>query len=187
MPGADSAYSSNLSELEGGVLGMIHATPGSTAHAIRERFRLSRSSHWSGSAGAIYPLMKKLHDRGWIEAEESSRGTRVRRSYTITASGLRELRSWLGPPVAEQAAAVTFDPLRTRVYMLGALAPKKQLLFLEEAEALLELEVQELRSERRALDDTDDFWEQMGADGCLAVAQARLRWIKKTIEALRAR
>ena len=79
------APESALSELEGGVLGLVTEAPGSTAHSIREQFRQSRSSHWSGSAGAIYPLVKKLHEQGLLAVEESRRGSGVRSAYSITA------------------------------------------------------------------------------------------------------
>ena len=186
MPDSHSAAPSELSELEGGVLGIVHESPGCTAHSVRERFRRSRSSHWSGSAGAIYPLMKKLLEAGLLSAEETPRGSRVRRTYSITAAGTRELKRWLGPPLPEWVASVTFDPLRTRVPFLDALPKARQLAFLEEAEALLEAELQELRRERKAVEDEPEmFWELVSAEGCVASAQARLRWIRGTIDKLR--
>ena len=187
MPKANTASASDLSELEGGVLGIVHTSPDSTAHVIREMFRHSRSSHWSGSAGAIYPLMKKLEGRGLLAVKEAPRGRQVRRTYTITADGLRELRRWIGPPVDDWMASVTFDPIRTRMPFLQALSPAKQLAFLEDAERKLEAEVAELKKEHRKLHDEGDFWERMSADGCLSTNQARLRWVKKTLEAARAR
>ncbi len=179
--------SSDLSELEGGVLGMVHASPGSTAHVIRERFRLSRSSHWSGSAGAIYPLMKKLSGRGWLAITETPRGTQVKRTYTITPAGLRELRRWLGPPLDPWIAAVTFDPIRTRIPFLGALSKAKQVTFLETAATLLENEIEELKRARKELTEGDLFWEERMVDGCLSTTRARLQWMRRTLEALEER
>ena len=186
MQSANAPLSSDLSELEGGVLAIVNSCPGITAHVMRERFRKSRSSHWSGSAGAIYPLMKKLFGRELLAAEETKRGSRTRRTYTITAAGKRELKRWLGPPLPTWVASITFDPLRTRMPFLDALSPAKRLTFLREAETLLADELRELQRERRELTGADGFWEQMAADGYLATAQARLRWIRKTIEIVEA-
>ncbi len=163
---------------------MVQDSPGSTAHGISELYRLSRSSHWSGSAGAIYPLMKKLHARGLLAAEDSPRGSGVRRAYSITPAGINELKRWLGPPLSEWVASVTFDPLRTRMPFLGTLTTAKQKAFLLSAEKLLEEELQETHGGRRQLQESGSFWEQMAADGCRAVTQARLRWIRKTLEKL---
>ena len=187
MPKANAPLSSDLSELEGGVLGIVYEHPGSTAHGVRERFRRSRSSHWSGSAGAIYPLMRKLHERGLLSAQETARGSRIRRAYTITAPGMRELKRWLGPPLSEWFAAVTFDPLRTRIPFLGALPAAKQEAFLLEAEELLVAELREVRRARNEARETEPFWEKMTAEGCVAVTQARLRWIRGVLEEFRER
>jgi len=185
MPKASTSPHSGLSELEGGVLGIVSGAPGSTAHGVREQFRLSRSSHWSGSAGAIYPLMKKLHERGLLTAEESQRGTGVRRSYSISATGSKELKRWLGPPLPEWVASVTFDPLRTRMSFLDALSPAKQESFLVEAERMLTEELQETREELDHVRETGSFWEVVTGEGCQAITQARLRWIRRILEALR--
>lgn len=184
MPEASRPLSS-LSELEGGVLGIVHESPGATAHGVREMFRQSRSSHWSGSAGAIYPLMKKLHARGLLAMSESQRGSAVRRAYKITPAGTKELRRWLGPPLSPWVAAVTFDPLRTRMPFLGALSPAKQEAFLLNAAELLEDELRQIRSVRGRARESEPFWEQMAAEGCQAIAQARLRWIRKVLATLR--
>jgi DNA-binding PadR family transcriptional regulator len=187
MPKPSTSLTSDLSELEGGVLGVILKCPGSTAHGVRESFRQSRSSHWSGSAGAIYPLMKKLHERGLLAVQESQRGSGVRRAYSITAEGTKALKRWLGPPLAEWVASITFDPLRTRMPFLGVLTPAKQEVFLVNAERLLQVELQETRAARALLRESGAFWEEMATEGCLAITQARLRWIRKTLEVLRAR
>ena len=164
---------------------MISASPGMTSHGIRARFLQSRSSHWSGSAGAIYPLMSKLTERGFLAVEETRRGSRARRAYTITPAGTKELRRWLGPPLAPWIASVTFDPLRTRMAFMGVASAPKQEVMLEEAIALLETELIELRRERKELTGQDQFWEEMAAEGCLAITQARLRWVRRTLESLR--
>ena len=184
MPPSSPTPPGELSELEGGVLGIVAYTPGATAHGVRETFRRSRSSHWSGSAGAIYPLIKKLHERGLLAAEESPRGSRTRRSYTITKEGTQALRRWLAPPLAPWVASVTFDPLRTRMPFLGTLPPAQQIAFLEHAERLLEDELVEARRERDAFRGEDDFWLRATSEGCLATLRARLRWVRKTKEDL---
>lgn len=187
MPRANAPVSTSLSELEGGVLGIVATKPGCTAHAIREGFLRSRSSHWSGSAGAIYPLMKKLVSRELLKVEESPRGSRVRRTYTITAAGTKELRRWLGPPLAAWTAAVTYDPLRTRMYFLAALSPAKREAFLSDAVRLLESEAKELRRELREMRGPDAFWDRAAQEGTIAITEARIRWVRKTARALRSR
>ena len=45
---------------------------------------------------------------------------------------------------------------------------------------MAEYEVGEIRK-------TGPFWELWSAEGCLAITQARLRWVRKALDALRAR
>jgi DNA-binding PadR family transcriptional regulator len=37
--------------------------------------------------GALYPTLKKLHQKGFIESRNEKRGQRTRKVYTITAEG----------------------------------------------------------------------------------------------------
>src|SRR5690606_13340992 len=46
---------SELTELEGTVLGLLAAKPESTAYEVRREFQKSGTAHWRASAGAIYP------------------------------------------------------------------------------------------------------------------------------------
>ena len=109
MPKANAASSTDLSELEGGVLGIVHACPNSTAHVIREMFRGSRSSHWSGSAGAIYPLMKKLEGRGLLARMPDERDRR-RHLVWLTPLG-RELQADCTRVLATERVRAAFEHL----------------------------------------------------------------------------
>jgi DNA-binding PadR family transcriptional regulator len=47
---------------------------------------------WRPSPGSLYPLFKRMLDRGLIEVKEVKVGRRVRRLYTITPKGLTLLK-----------------------------------------------------------------------------------------------
>src|SRR5690606_37675280 len=76
----------SLTELEGAILGVLRRDPGATAYRIRQVFRVSRSAEWSGSAGAVYPALKRMQkDRLIAERpEQDERGTRT---YALTPAG----------------------------------------------------------------------------------------------------
>ena len=51
--------------------------------------------------GMLYPHLKKLGRRGWVEAETEERASRpARRIYRLTGAGRDELARWLGEPVS---------------------------------------------------------------------------------------
>jgi len=170
-----------LSELEGAVLGLLWSDGPLTAYAIRSRFLNSRSSHFSGSSGAIYPLVERIKQAGLVTAEKRSQGKRVSTLYRLNDAGQQALRAWL-TPVESWMAAVEFDPIRTRVHFLGTLTPAQRKHFFREAAAHLEAEIQATESLIAQLHDQDDKWKTWGARGALSVLTARQKWVEEIRE-----
>lgn len=112
-----------LTELEGTVLGVVRLRQPCTSYRVRREFTESPSPYWSGSAGAIYPLMTRLERAGLLRSTAESTGSRRSREYRLTAAGRAALVRWLGPPVPPEVVGVPPDPLRTRVPFLEALPP----------------------------------------------------------------
>jgi DNA-binding PadR family transcriptional regulator len=115
-----------LTELEGCVLGIVWSQGPCTAYAARRVFLDSPSPYWSGSAGAVYPLLVRLEDRGLVRARAHSLGLRASRRFGITPPGRRMLERWLGPPLPDWILGIPMDPLRTRMGFLGALPAQEQ-------------------------------------------------------------
>ncbi|MCP4293920.1 MAG: PadR family transcriptional regulator [bacterium] len=174
---------SDLSELEGAVLGILWSDGPQTAYAIRTRFRKSPSSHFSGSAGAIYPLVERITKVGLVKAVATSRGKRSSTSYELTENGCMALQNWV-VPVKDWMAAVEFDPIRTRVHFLGSLDSDQQDRFLHEAMTKLEAEVKATKKLVSELATSKDNWRTWGARGALAVLQARMEWVRAIIDSL---
>ena len=81
----------------------------------------SPSSHWSGSAGAVYPVLERLEARGLVRSRRADTGDREGWSCALTPAGRAALQAWLGPPFGPDVLALEADPLRTRAHFLGAL------------------------------------------------------------------
>ena len=127
-----------LTELEGAALGVVVRDGPCTSYAVKEMFRGSPSEFWSGSAGSIYPLMRRLEGRGLVASELGSTGRRGHKVYRATAAGRRAFRHWLTD--AARAAGMGFDPLRTRLVFFDQLSPQDRAGFrasLEDALASL--------------------------------------------------
>ncbi|GAB4538141.1 MAG: hypothetical protein Tsb0010_17080 [Parvularculaceae bacterium] len=106
--------STELSELEGAALATVKKYAPCTPYKVREAFRASPSDVWSGSAGAIYPLMRRLEAEKLVTAKSETVGKRPRRLYALTPKGERALKSWLTD--VDRGASIGFDPLRTRLF-----------------------------------------------------------------------
>lgn len=127
-----------LSDLECFTLGLVWETGPCSAYDIRRRLVDSPSSQWSGSAGAIYPLVRRLEKRGLLSSGASATGRRRRRLYSIRPAGIKALQAWIGPPLHADAVTVAHDPLRSRARFLGAATPGQRRKFVDAADGALD-------------------------------------------------
>jgi DNA-binding PadR family transcriptional regulator len=121
---------SRLTDLEGGALAEIAKRGPTTSYVVAQAFAQSPSEYWSGSAGAVYPMIKRLAARGLLETEAAQDGRRQRVDYRITPAGRAALEAWLLD--ADRAAGLGFDPLRTRLVHLDLVAPERRTQFLND-------------------------------------------------------
>jgi DNA-binding PadR family transcriptional regulator len=169
-----------LTELEGCVLGLLKLRGPRTPYAIRREFLASPTPHWSGSAGAIYPLVGRLAKRGLVRAARGTGDGRGGTLYALTAAGGRALRGWLGPPLSPLTLGLPPDPIRTRVGFLGLLPEEERRSFLAAAEEDLRRQLAE------ALPPADDPFERWAARALYLMREARLAWVREMAEALAA-
>lgn len=125
-----------LTNLEGAALAEIASVGSATSYAVAQAFARSPSEYWSGSAGAVYPLIKRLAARGLLEPSAAAAGKRQRLDYQITAAGRVALEAWLLD--AQSAAGMGFDPLRTRLGHLHLVSPEQRRVFLDQVRTLSE-------------------------------------------------
>lgn len=171
---------SRISELEGCVLGIIWTHGSCTPYVIRRKFLISPNPEWSGSAGAIYPLIKRLEDRGWIRSKEkSTAGGRRSREYRLTGPGRKIFRIWLGPPLGISTIGIPSDPLRTRVEFLALLDPSECKAFLADAIRQMREQLDVIEKDcarRRAERNVPAYAAGLGA---LKMMRARLEWLRQ--------
>lgn len=167
-------------ELEGCVLGVVWEKGPCTPYTIRRVFQDSPSPHWTGSAGAIYPLVARLATRRLIRADaRNPTGRRGAKAYRITPSGLEALKRWLGPPLPEWAIGVPVDALRTRLRFLGALTAQVRKDFLDEAETRLRDHLRVVEKECRRSRAGGDPFAYLVSRGALSMLQARSGWLRE--------
>jgi DNA-binding PadR family transcriptional regulator len=171
-------------ELEGCVLGIVWAWGPCTAYVIRKVFLDSLSPYWSGSAGAIYPLVARLEGRGLLVSRAEPRGGKSRRELTITPEGVATLHTWL-LPLPEWTGPVPVDPVRTRMFFLGALSPAEQEAFLADAEAKARGAAEALRKEHETHVQKAEVWEARATRGAVRVQEARIKWLAEVRRELR--
>jgi DNA-binding PadR family transcriptional regulator len=165
-------------------LGLLWELGPSTAYAIRKEFLASPSPHWSGSAGAIYPLIRRLEGQGLIRSADGTTGRRRSKRYSLTPGGREALRRWLGPPLADRTLGVPPDPLRTRMRFLGALPPKRKMSFLTQAQRWLPAHLAQVEKESERYRRAGALHAHLMALGAVRVLRARLKWIREVVAEL---
>lgn len=132
-------------------------------------------------------MMKRLEQRGLTQSQEEAEGNRMVRYYRVTRAGRRSLKEWIGPPVCADAA-LTVDPLRTRMIYLRHLTATQRQQWLDEAESILEAKLAEVSSAKyiRVSPDGSEYAEadllfiEIANENAVLDLRARLKWIRST-------
>jgi DNA-binding PadR family transcriptional regulator len=166
-----------VTELESCVLGIVWQGGPLTAYEVAKPFADSQSSYWSGSAGAIYPLVKRLEEKGFIKGKLTPWNGRKKRTFTITNQGLSQLRTWLSPPYTPDVGAASFDPIRTRLVFIEALPKAARAQFIDDAERVVSSQLKELQKLYRQERERERHFDAISTRGAIHELQARLRWL----------
>ena len=168
----------HTTELESCVLSIVNASAPCTAYSVRMTLAQSASSFWSGSTGAVYPLLRRLEERGLVEADDHSWGNGAKRLFRLTRAGRAELRRW-ARTLPEWTGATTMDAIRTRIFAFDSLTDRERRGFVERAEALTRTYIRRLREEIAELRAAGRRWDAAGTTGGLRELEARLRWLRE--------
>src|SRR5690242_5502120 len=172
-----------LSELEACVLALIWADGPATPYAVRQVFLKSPSPQWSGSAGAIYPLIERLERRELIRSVPHSTGDRQARLFSLAPAGRRALKRWLDPDIPAWVAGVPPDPLRTRIRFLGAVPVEAQREFLAAARREVDENLRIMLRDYKSRREKGGF-EYWMARGALMAMRARRAWLSEMTKTL---
>jgi DNA-binding PadR family transcriptional regulator len=162
-----------ISEFEGAVLVEIHHRDRRTAFQVRRAFQLSPSSEWSGSAGAVYPAIRRLTAAGLVEAVPLP-GGRNARSLALTEAGLAAMHAWAGD--AARAVGVGMDPFRLRSGVWRVLPPAQRRDVLERVNLALTQAAGPARS--------DDVVETARDELAALLQESRRRWVEAELAAI---
>jgi DNA-binding PadR family transcriptional regulator len=172
------------SELELATLGVVWRDGPCTPYHVRKQFLASPTQEWSGSAGTIYPLMRRLEEQGYLTSDDAERDRRGTRLYRVTPAGRRALKRWLRPPLSPLAVGPSSDLIRTRLLFIDALSASERQEFLAVVARQLDEAASEMRALEREMRDNGDRISTLAARGAYLVARARRDWFKGVCEEL---
>lgn len=172
-----------VSELEGCVLGIVWAQGPCTAYLIRREFLDSLSPYWSGSSGAIYPLVDRLERRGLIRSVERKIGRKRSKHYALTAAGRKMLLSWL-KPLPDLVIGVPPDPLRTRIEFLDVLSRREKATFIADARARMRTHLRKITEQANREQTKANHCSYLVLRGSIGILKSRLQWLNEVNQSL---
>jgi DNA-binding PadR family transcriptional regulator len=134
----------SASTLEFALVGLLRQKAQS-GYDLRRTFAETAMRHYSDSPGSIYPALKRLQARGWIEAEpKDSRG---REAFHLTAEGVTALLEWLSQDLSREDVVFRAAELMLRFAFMDGNVPRSTTIrFLEQFEREFGIYVGELRA-----------------------------------------
>jgi DNA-binding PadR family transcriptional regulator len=156
-----------------------------SGYDLRKIFETTPMGNFSSSPGAIYPALKSLEKKGWIQGEpENTESLRPRLVYSITDEGDAILRGELEKPVTREEMIWHFDSVMLRFAFIERIGHPEALRFLGEFQTEAASYVDYLEGLKVQLG------EQMSPCGLLALEhgiqnfRGSARWAKKAIDEL---
>jgi DNA-binding PadR family transcriptional regulator len=171
LQGDAERSASGLTEFEGALVTELGRRQPCTAYQLRRLFMTSPSRSWSGSAGAVYPAVRRLTEAGLISGEAAGVNRRGGANLQLTSDGERARRAWITD--AERAADSGFDPFRTRATLLDTVPAGERAAFADALTAKLQARIEWL--ERFAAEE--DAVSQARAAIDIAQQRYRLAWL----------
>lgn len=163
-----------LTELEGAILSEIQHRGHDTAFQVRRAFQKSPSLEWSGSAGAIYPAIKRLREHDLIHGEATGDGRSTVR-LSLTAAGEAALIAWACDP--ERSSSVGIDPFRLRSGIWNLLRADQRRQALQATADAIRANVVSLQNYRAGLDEVEAARVELS----LRIQGVRLDWISEKL------
>src|SRR5208282_1930426 len=114
------------STLEYALAGLLRQKAQS-GYDLRKTFTTTGMRHYSDSPGSIYPALKRLDARGWIEAvpeRTEQDDPRKRQLFALTNSGSDALITWLNQPVTRDDVILRVSELMLRFAFMDGNVPR---------------------------------------------------------------
>jgi len=115
----------NSSTLEMALLGMLSQKPRS-GYDLRKTFATTAMRHYSDSPGSIYPALRRLEKRAWIEpvGRGGDKDSRKRQDFALTQVGKGTLIAWLEREVSRDDVILRTDELMLRFAFMDGNVPR---------------------------------------------------------------
>ena len=174
----------DLTDLEAVTIALIQRRQPCTPYQVRRSFEKSTTTRFSSSAGSIYPLMRRLSDRGYIHSVDRESDGRNSVHYCVTAKGRRKVQRWIMSS-GDTSVVGLYDPIRARLLNLSLLPKAEQLRWLESMIGLVENQAEVIRRYEEQKFVGDERLYEIARYAMWEENALRLRWLRKALATIR--
>lgn len=186
MPVRRKTATARPNRTEYAVLGLLARGP-TSGYALKKRVEEQLSHFWHESFGHLYPILARLHRRGWVRKKtRTAKGRPSRNEYSLTEAGRTALQQWFWEPLQPLPPR---NELLLRIFLgrsapPGALAQHVAAYRAQRADDLRTLEYIAKQLAAEAAGDPEyPQWEMTLRAGILA-SRAALTWCDETLPKL---
>ena len=165
-----------LTDHEGTFLALVLRLQPISAYEVSRIYEDSPVSNFNTSKGKIYPLIRRLQERGLIakqRVESDARGTEL---LSCTEAGRGAVRAWVRE--LKPAHLLLEDPLRTKVQSFELLGEQERIDWILAAKDGLEKQLERL--EDYGAEVTVPFQEFVH-DNAVRSVRARIAWLDRML------
>jgi DNA-binding PadR family transcriptional regulator len=169
----------NLTDHEGTFLSLVLRIQPATAYQVTKIYEESPVSNFNTSKGKIYPLIRRLVERGLIAKRDVAGDGRGTEQLLCTAEGEKAVREWVGQ--IRPSHLLLDDPLRTRVQSFGLLSHEERIAWVVEIKELLHGKLAELEAYGK---EVEAPFKEFLHDNAVQSLRTRMDWLDRMLFAL---
>lgn len=166
-----------LTDSEGALLSLVLRQQPITGYQIGKFFAASPVHTFNTSTGKLYPLIRRLTERGLLKAEEVAGDQRGTQRFVCTESGKRVLKNWVLTLRPEHD--MLHDPLRKKLQAFELLSKEERLEWIESAKRRLEVKLQEVA---QWPSDAEGVFGDLVKESAKAALAGRIYWLERARE-----
>ncbi|MBA17043.1 MAG: hypothetical protein CMN73_11925 [Sphingomonas sp.] len=169
----------SLSDSEGTFLGLVLRAQPITAYQVAKVYDRSPVSNFNTSKGKIYPLMKRLVERGMLIKEQVAGDARGTEQLRCSDFGREAVRQWVLD--MRESHVMLEDPLRTKVQSFDLLEPGERIEWILSAKESLTEQLDRLDAYQAGVDVP---FKAFVHDNAVRSVQARIGWLDRMLATL---
>ena len=165
-----------LTDDEGTFLALLLRVRHATAYQLSKIYEESPVSNFGTSKGKIYPLIRRLKERGLLSTRTVRGDARGTKFLECTSEGQQAVRNWIKQ--IRPGHLLLEDPLRTKIQSFDLLSRDEQIEWIAEVKSRLLEKLEELDTYARTVDVP---FKEYVHDSAVSSIRSRMDWLDRVL------